>query len=105
MIQERVNVHESRYVQATANITSAMWDVLDAKYYTRDTLTEGESFLGRPAVKNATMENVDEGKLQKYKNLCYAKMTMLPSLRNFILELNAKATNLLLLLKDEYHFE
>ena len=104
-IQERVKVLESRYVQATDNIHTAMWDVLDTKYYTRDSLTEGKSLIGRPTVKNATMENVDERKLQKYKNLCYDKMVMLPSLRNFTLELSAKATNLLLLLKDEYHIE
>ena len=105
MIEERVSIHESRYVQATDNIQTALWDVLDSKYYIRDTLTEGVNSLGRPAVKNASMGKVDEMKLLKYKNLCYKKMMMLPSLRNFLLELNAKAANLLLLLKEEYHCE
>src|SRR5688572_7910083 len=105
MIQERVRNQESRYMQATANIATAMWDVLDSKYFIHDSILEGMARFGPPMVKNATLENVDEEKLLKYKNLCCEKMLMIPTLRNFVMQLNEKATNLLLFLKDEYHFE
>jgi hypothetical protein len=39
-IQEQVSNQESRYMQATANIAAAMWDILDSKYYINDTLTD-----------------------------------------------------------------
>jgi len=105
MIQERVRNQESRYMQASANIANAMWDILDAKYYIRDTSLEGKFYIVRRTVENVTMENVDEEKLLKYKNLCYEKMLLIPSFRNFILELNVKATTLLLLINNGYHIE
>jgi len=105
MIQERVRNQESRYMQASTNIANAMWDILDAKYYIRDTSLEGKFYIVRRTVENVTMENVDEEKLLKYKNLCYEKMLLIPSFRNFILELNVKATTLLLLINNGYHIE
>ncbi len=105
MIQERVSTQESRYLQATENIATAMWDVLDAKYYVSDSLQEGISFFANYTVENATLENVNEEKLLKYKNLCYEKMLMIPTLRSFVLQLNEQATRLLLGLKDESHFD
>ena len=105
VIQERVRDHESRDMQATANIAAAMWDVLDSKYYILDTLNEGKTFSDPSVSEDVNTKSIDERKLLKYKNLCYEKMLITRPFRGFAIELTEKATNLLLLLKDEYHFE
>ena len=105
LIQERVNAQESRYMQATANIAAAMWDILDAKYYITDTSIDGKALPNTSISENTTLDNGNEEKILKYKNLCYEKMIIVPYLRDFVMTLNKKATTLLLLLKNEYHFE
>ncbi len=105
IINERVNSQESRHFQATANIAAAMWDVLDAKYFILDTLSDVNSWAKLSIAENISLEKVDEQKLLKFKNLCYERMLIIRPFLNFIGQLKVKANTLLLLLKDEYHFE
>jgi hypothetical protein len=107
-VQERVGNQESRYMQATANIAAAMWDILDSKYYTNDALTDwkiNRNLSNVSISENAILGNANEEKILKYKNLCYEKMIIVSFLRDFMRTLNEKATSLLLLIKDEYHFK
>ncbi len=106
-IQETVNFQDSRHIQATADIAAAMWDVLDAKYYILDTLSDikKSNWSGLSLGENTSMKYVDEQKMLKLKNLCYERMLIIRPLRNFTIDLNDRATTLLLLIKNEYHFE
>ena len=104
-IQEGVGGQESRYLQATANVASAMWDILDSKYYINDTLTDGNPSLTTSVSDSPILGSADKYKILKYKNLCNEKMIIVIFFRSIMMALNKKATNLLLLLKDEYHFE
>lgn len=104
-IQEGVSNQESRYMQATANIASAMWDILDSRYYTTDIVTPGSSLSTISIPDKITMAGVNEEKIMRYKNLCYEKMIIVTYLRGLVLKLNKRATTLLSALKAEYDFE
>ena len=105
IIQEKINNQESRYFQSTADIAAALWDMLDSKYYTRDTIIDRKIIIRRSIEENVSLEKIDKQKLLKFKNLCYEKMLIARPFWGFVVDLNTKATNLLSLIKNEYHLE
>lgn len=104
-IQQGIRGQESRYLQATANVASAMWDILDSKYYINDTLKDGNPSLATSVSDNPVLGSTNKDKITKFKNLCNEKMIIVMFFRGIMIDLHEQATNLLLAVKDEYHFE
>jgi hypothetical protein len=69
-------------------------------------LIEGNPIPERPMIQNPLINKVDEQKLLKLKNLLFERMLIIGPYKNFVeLLLWKRAENLLLLIKEKYHFE
>jgi hypothetical protein len=106
LIERRVENQESRYMLSTSNINNAFWEILDTRYYKMQQLIEGNPIPERPMIQNPLINKVDEQKLLKLKNLLFERMLIIGPYKNFVeLLLWKRAENLLLLIKEKYHFE
>ena len=105
IMTDMISKHEARLMQATANIASYQTEILDARYFKKQTfLAEGRS-LDFYTVDNPVMGKIDENKMKKLKNLYFEKQLLIPYYMGFLLEIKNKARNLLQIIEEKYHLE
>jgi hypothetical protein len=105
IIHERVSKQEERFILATSNLAAGLWAVIDAGSFKAVWGRNGSEIPDSYIPDSPVFKIVDEHKMQQIKNLCFDKKLMIPALWAFTNELNRRASNLLLLIKEKYHLE
>jgi hypothetical protein len=105
IIHERVSKQEERFILATSNLAAGLWTVIDAGSFKGVWGRNGSEIPDSYIPDNPVIKTVDEYKMQQIKNLCFDKKLMIPALWAFTNELNRRARNMLLLIKEKYHLE
>jgi len=104
-VQDRINNQEERYKQATLNAAVNLWEILDARYFKERFGIFGNEMPEVNIPDNPVFEMIDDQKMKKYKNICFEKKLILPTYFGFLDAANGKATNLILVIKKEYHLQ
>jgi hypothetical protein len=105
IIHERVSKQEDRFILATSDLAAGLWTVIDAGSFKPVWGRNGSEIPDSYTPDNPVIKTVDEQKMQQIKNLCFDKKLMIPALWAFTNELNRRARNLLILIKEKYHLE
>ena len=106
IVEKRAMVTDLRHQQIVTDLNKALWGVLDAGYYKGgEQLVDLRSGRSLFSADSARLPNIPPQNILLYKNICFQRQLTIIPIRNFCIALHKNATDLLLLIKEQYHID
>ncbi|HAK11083.1 MAG TPA: hypothetical protein DIW54_11845 [Chitinophagaceae bacterium] len=106
VIEKRAMVTDLRHQEVVTELNKALWGVVDASYYKGgETLEDLKPVRSLFSAQSAKMPTTSPQNILLYKNLCFNRQLTIVSVRNFCIALHKNASNLLMLIKEQYHID